>query len=486
MVLPILSESSLIRHFGYIDGSWIDCERRFPVIDPTDESVLGEIADCGVHETEQAIEAAVRALTLWRDALAKDRGEILSEWRRLILLHQKDLARIISAEGGKPYGEALSEVAYGASFVEWFAEEGKRVYGDIIPSTRDGRRILVLKESIGVVAAITPWNFPNAMVLRKCAPALAAGCAVVIKPAEETPFSALALAVLAERAGLPPGVLNVLPALDPIPIAQTLTQSPEVRKLSFTGSTEVGKQLMRQSASTLKKLSLELGGNAPFIVFEDADLDAAVQGAMASKFRNSGQTCVCANRFLVQDTVYDEFSSRFMQAVSALTIGSPAEPGVTQGPLINQAAVAKVETLIQDALAQGATLSLGGERHPYGPLFFQPTLLTDVTQQMRIAQEEIFGPVASLIRFSSQEQAINIANDTEYGLACYLFSRNLSRVWDCLERLQYGMIAVNDGLLSSEAAPFGGIKHSGFGREGSKYGLDEFVTLKYVCLNTTE
>ena len=388
----------------------------------------------------------------------------------------------MTAEQGKPLAESRGEVVYGASFIEWFAEEGKRAYGDVIPSFAANKRIVVLKEAIGVVAAITPWNFPNAMITRKVAPALAAGCTVVVKPAEDTPLSALALAELAERAGFPAGVFNIVMGRDPVAIGNELTHSPIVRKVSFTGSTEVGKLLMRQSASTVKKVSLELGGNAPFIVFDDADLDEAVKGAMASKYRNAGQTCVCANRLLVQAGVYDAFAAKLAEAVKALKVGNGAEAGVTQGPLINADAVAKVEELMGDALEKGAKVAVGGKRHALGGTFFEPTILTGITTEMRVAREEIFGPVAPLFKFETEEDAIRMANDTEFGLAAYFYSRDIGRVWRVAEKLEYGIVGINEGIISTEVAPFGGVKESGIGREGAKYGLDDFMEVKYLCV----
>ncbi len=479
-----LANPSLLRTDAFIDGTWCPADggTAFAVANPADGSHLADVADLGARETRRAIEAAARAFPAWRDRLAKDRAVLMRRWMSLILDNQEDLAVLMTAEGGKPLAEARGEVAYGASFIEWFAEEGKRVYGDVVPHTQAGRRILVTKEPIGVVGAITPWNFPNAMITRKCAPALAAGCPVVIKPAEDTPLSALALAALAEDAGFPPGVINVVTSRDPEPVGTELTRNPMVRKLSFTGSTEVGKLLMRQCADTLKKLSMELGGNAPFIVFDDADLDAAVKGAMISKYRNSGQTCVCANRFLVQDGIYDEFAARLGQAVFGLGVGPGLQDGTEQGPLINAQGVAKVEELIADAVAKGAKPVVGGARHALGGTFFQPTVLRDATADMRIAREEVFGPVAPLFRFRDEDEAVALANNTEYGLAAYFYARDVGRVWRVAERLEFGMVAINEGILSTEVAPFGGVKHSGFGREGSKYGIEEYVTPKYLCL----
>ena len=480
--LPTLSDPSLIHDSAYIDGHWVSADdgNSFTVLDPSDGTVLGHIPALGEKETHRAILAASHAYPTWKGLRAQERSIILRRWHDLILAHQEDLALIMGAEEGKPHAEARAEVAYGASFVEWFAEEAKRVYGDVIPHAHHQRRIIVLKEAIGVVAAITPWNFPIAMVTRKCAPALAAGCTVVLKPAEDTPLCALALGDLAERAGIPAGVFNIVTACDPVPIAVTLTKSPLVRKLSFTGSTEVGQHLMQQCAHTLKKLSLELGGNAPFIVFDDGDMTAAVQGAMISKFRNAGQTCVCPNRFLIHDSVYDRFSEELTTAVRSLKVGQSRDPEITQGPLINANALSKVSALVEDAVQKGARIVTGGDTH--GRHFYTPTVLTEVTSEMRLAKEEIFGPVAALFRFHTEDQAIAMANDTEYGLAAYVYARDLARVWRVLETLEYGIVAINEGLISSEAAPFGGVKYSGFGREGSKYGIDEFITMKYVCL----
>ena len=429
----------------------------------------------------RAIDAADSAGEGWRAKTAAERAAILWNWHRLLLEHQEDLARLMTAEQGKPLAEARGEIVYAASFIDWFAEEGRRIYGDTIPQDQTNRRILVLKQPVGVIALITPCNFPAAMITRKAAAALAAGCTVVVKPAEDTPYSALALCELAQRAGLPPGVLNLVTGM-PEPIGAELTSNPKVRKLSFTGSTEVGQLLIRQCAGNVKKLSLELGGNAPFIVFDDADLESAVAGAIASKYRNSGQTCVCANRFLVQESIYQSFAERLADAVSQLTVGSGVEEGVNQGPLINQAAVEKVEAHIADAVSKGAKVAVGGSRHSLGGTFFQPTLLTGVSSQMRLTREETFGPVAPLIPFQTEQQAIDLANDTEYGLAAYFYSQNLSRVWRVSEALEYGMVGVNSGIISTAVAPFGGIKQSGIGREGSKYGIDEYLEMKYLCI----
>jgi succinate-semialdehyde dehydrogenase/glutarate-semialdehyde dehydrogenase len=478
-----LKDPSLFRTECYIDGEWCSAEngKTFPVTDPATGALLAEVPDMGTTETRRAIDAAHAAFPAWRGKIAKERGAILRKWFDLMMAAEDDLAVILTAEQGKPLAEARGEIRYGASFIEWFAEEGKRVYGDVLPQFQADRRILVLKEPVGVCAAITPWNFPNAMITRKVAPALAAGCTVVLKPAEQTPLSALAIAELAERAGIPKGVLNIVTG-DAPPIGAELTANPKVRKLSFTGSTEVGKLLMKQCSGTVKKVSLELGGNAPFIVFDDADLDAAADGAIASKYRNSGQTCVCANRFLVHDRVYDAFLSKLTERVRKLKVGNGRESGVTIGPLIDEPAIAKVKSHIEDAVAKGAKVALGGKPHPAGKLFFEPTILTDVTPAMRLAREEIFGPVAPLFRFRDEADAIRLANDTEFGLAAYFYGRDIARIWRVAEALEYGIVGVNTGIVSSEVAPFGGMKESGIGREGSKYGIHEFLEIKYVCI----
>ena len=481
--MPTLKDSSLIRSQCYIGGKWIDASsgRMRDIINPADGSIVGSVPICGTAETREAIKAALSAFPAWRAQSATERSQILHRWYQLVTENQDDLALILTYEQGKPLQEARGEIHYAASFIQWFAEEAKRIYGEVIPSTSIDRRFIILKEPVGVCAAITPWNFPSAMITRKVAPALAAGCTVVSKPAGQTPLSALALAVLAERAGMPAGVFNVI-AGDTLEIGKELTSNPEVRKLSFTGSTEVGRFLMEQCAPTLKKLSLELGGNAPFIVFDDADLDAAVTGAMASKFRNSGQTCICANRFLVQDGVYDHFAEKLKDAVSGLKVGNGLDADSTQGPLVNETAVAKVEELINDALVRGGWLKCGGKRHALGGTFFQPTVLVDVTSDMRVSKEEIFGPVAPLIRFQYDSDAISLANDTEYGLAAYFYARDLRRVWRVAEALECGMIGINTGVISTAVAPFGGVKNSGMGREGSKYGIDEYVQIKFLCI----
>ena len=477
-----LQDGDLLRSANWIGGQWVGADdgAMLPVFDPASGEQLATAPRCGAVETRRAIAAAEAALPAWRALTAKRRGQILQTWNRLLLDHADDLAQLITAEGGKPLAEARGEVMYGASFVEWFAEEGKRTYGESIPSPASNTRLLVVKQPIGVCAAITPWNFPLAMITRKVAPALAAGCTVVVKPAEATPLTALALAVLAERAGLPAGVFNVVTG-DPAAIGGELTANPTVRKLSFTGSTAVGRLLMAQCAPTVKKLSLELGGNAPFIVFADADLDAAVDGAISAKYRNTGQTCVCANRFLIQSGIYENFAARLAERAQALTVGPGSAPGVAQGPLINAAGLAKVEAHVADAVAKGARVLCGGARHELGGNFFQPTVLADVHPDMRIAREETFGPLAPLFRFDTEEQAIALANATEFGLAAYFYSRDVGRCWRLGEALEYGMVGINTGLISNEVAPFGGIKQSGIGREGSKYGIEDYLEVKYLC-----
>ncbi len=481
-----LQDTTLLRQECYVNGSWVGSKNTFEVTDPATLAVIANVPSFGRAETTDAIAAAQAAWPAWRGLMAKERSAILRRWYDLIVANQADLAAIMTWEQGKPLTESSGEILYGASYVEWFAEEAKRVYGDIIPTTQQGKRLVVLKEPVGVCAAITPWNFPSAMITRKAAPALAVGCPVIIKPAAQTPLSALALAELAHRAGFPPGVLNVItgPAVE---IGATLTESPVVRKLSFTGSTPVGKLLMSACAATVKKISLELGGHAPFIVFDDADLDEAVAGAMASKYRNSGQTCVCANRFLVQDGIYEAFAERFAQAVrSDLRVGSGFDSKTNQGPLIDLNAIIKVQDQVADALAKGARLISGGNRIDRPGFFFEPTVLADVTSHMKIAREETFGPVAPLFRFSKEEEAVDMANDSQYGLASYFYSRDLARSWRVTEALEFGMVGVNTGILSSEAAPFGGMKESGIGREGSMYGVDEYLEIKYMCVGGLE
>jgi succinate-semialdehyde dehydrogenase/glutarate-semialdehyde dehydrogenase len=477
-----LQDQDLFRHQAYIGGHWCDADNgaTLDVNNPATGEILGTIPLMGTAETRRAIEVAKTAWVDWRRKPAKDRSVLLRKWHDLILANIEDLGKLMTAEQGKPLAEAKGEVAYAASFIEWFAEEAKRVYGDTIPSPWNDRRLVVIKEPIGVCAAMTPWNFPAAMITRKAGPALAAGCTMVAKPASSTPFSALALAALAERAGIPSGVFNVLTG-NSKEIGGEMTSNPAVRKVTFTGSTEVGRLLMKQSANTVKKLSLELGGNAPFIVFDDADLDAAVEGAIVSKYRNAGQTCVCANRLYVQAGVYDAFAEKLVAAVKKLKVGNGFEPGVLQGPLIDQAAVAKVEEHIADAVSQGARVLLGGQRHALGQTFFEPTVLADVTPQMKVSREETFGPLAPLFRFETDEQAIQLANDTEFGLASYFYSRDIGRIWRAAEGLESGMVGINTGLISNEVAPFGGVKQSGLGREGSHYGIEEFVEVKYLC-----
>jgi succinate-semialdehyde dehydrogenase/glutarate-semialdehyde dehydrogenase len=478
-----LHDPRLFREQCFIDGSWVGADGggTLPVHNPATAATLGTVPNMGAGETRRAIAVAAAALPPWAARTAKERAVLLRRWFDLMLANQDDLAVLMTAEQGKPLAESKGEIAYAASFIEWFAEEGKRLYGDIIPGHQADKRILVLRQPVGVVAAITPWNFPSAMITRKAGPALAAGCTMVCKPATQTPYSALALAELADRAGIPKGVFNVITGSSTA-IGAEMTGNPTVRKVTFTGSTEVGKKLMVQCAGTVKKLSLELGGNAPFIVFEDADLDAAVQGAIASKYRNTGQTCVCANRLLVQDTVYDEFSKRLAAAVGKLRVGDGLEGVTEQGPLIDGKAVAKVEEHIADAVRKGASVALGGKRHALGGTFFEPTILTGVTSEMLIAREETFGPIAPLFKFRSEAEAIAMANDTEFGLAAYLYTRDLARSWRVSEAIEYGIVGLNTGIISTEVAPFGGVKESGTGREGSKYGIFDYTELKYICV----
>ncbi len=478
-----LKDPSLFRQANCIDGKWVqaDSGKTIQVPNPATGEVIGEVPALGATETRRAIEAANRAWPAWRAMLAKERAAILRKLHDLMLANTDDLAAIMTAEQGKPLAESRGEIVYAASFIEWFAEEGKRVYGDTIPQNAKGRRIVVMKEPIGVFAAITPWNFPAAMITRKAGPGWAAGCTGVIRPASQTPFSALALAVLAERAGMPPGVCNVITG----PSGETgreLTSNPLVRKLSFTGSTEVGAKLLEQCAPTIKKTSMELGGNAPFIVFDDADLDAAVVGAMASKYRNTGQTCVCANRILVQEGVFDSFAAKLKQAVEAMKVGNGFEEGVTQGPLINADAVKKVEQHIADAVEKGARVVTGGKRHQLGGNFFEPTILADVPPEAMVFHEETFGPVAPLFRFKTEEEAIRLANDTQFGLASYFYARDIGRIIRVAEALEYGIVGANEGIISTEVAPFGGMKSSGLGREGSKYGIEDYLEIKYLTL----
>jgi len=478
-----LKNMGLFRQQCYIDGQWVDADDKstLAVYNPADGQQIGTVPGMGAAETRRAIEAAHAAWPAWRAKTAKERAALLRKWFELMMASQEDLAVLMTVEQGKPLAESRGEIAYGASFIEWFAEEGKRIYGDTIPAQAADRRIVVLKQPVGVCAAVTPWNFPNAMITRKAGPALAAGCTMVIKPASMTPYSALALCELAERAGIPKGVLSVVTGASG-PIGKELTTNPLVRKFTFTGSTEVGKKLMEQCASTVKKVSLELGGNAPFIVFDDADLDAAVEGALASKFRNTGQTCVCANRIYVQDGVYETFAGKLSDKVSAMKVGNGLETGVVQGPLIEKKALEKVEEHIADAVAKGARVATGGKRHEKGGQFFQPTVLTGVTQAMKVTHEETFGPVAPLYRFKSEQELLELANDTQYGLAAYFYSRDIGRVWRVAEGLESGIVGINIGIISTEVAPFGGMKESGIGREGSKYGIEEFLEVKYLCL----
>ncbi len=478
-----LKDRALFRRQCFINGEWTDADGGavMEVTNPANGRALGTVPNMGAAETRRAIAAAREAFAGWSAMTAKERSAILRRWFELCLQNREDLATLMTLEQGKPLAESRGEVAYGAAFIEWFAEEARRVYGDVIPPHTRDRRIVVLKQPIGVAAAITPWNFPNAMITRKAAAALAAGCAMVVKPAPATPYSALALAELAHRAGIPRGVFNVVTG-DEVEIGRELCANPAVRKLSFTGSTEVGRILLEQCAPTIKKISLELGGNAPFIVFDDADLDKAVAGAMASKFRNAGQTCVCANRILVQQTVYDEFAARMRAAIGELVVGDGMEDGVTVGPLIDRQAVSKVEEHVADALDRGARLAAGGRRHARGGNFFEPTLLLDVPADARLMKEETFGPVAPLVRFSTEREAIAMANDTEYGLACYFYSRDIGRIWRVAEALEFGMVGINEGIISTEVAPFGGVKQSGIGREGSKYGIEEYLEIKYLCM----
>ncbi|MBL8201368.1 MAG: NADP-dependent succinate-semialdehyde dehydrogenase [Chromatiales bacterium] len=478
-----LTDTNLLRTRAYVGGRWVDASGggTVTVTNPATGQQLGTIPDCGAAETRAAIEAADAALPAWRARTAKERAALLRKLHDLLLANQDDLARIMTAEQGKPLAEARGEIGYSASFLEWFGEEAKRVYGDVIPGHAKDRRIVVIKQPVGVVAAITPWNFPSAMIARKLAPALAAGCTIVIKPASQTPYSALALAELADRAGIPAGVVNVVTG-NARAIGGEMTGNPRVRKLTFTGSTATGKLLLAQCAQTVKKVSMELGGNAPFIVFDDADLDAAVAGAIVSKYRNSGQTCVCANRLLVQDGVYDAFARKLADAVARLRVGDGLAGEQDQGPLIDSAAVAKVEEHIADAVAQGARVLTGGRRHALGGTFFEPTVLTGVTPGMRVAREETFGPLAPLFRFHDEDEAIRLANDTEFGLAAYVYTRDLGRSWRVPEALEYGMVGLNTGLISTEVAPFGGVKESGSGREGSKYGIADYLEIKYLCI----
>jgi succinate-semialdehyde dehydrogenase / glutarate-semialdehyde dehydrogenase len=478
-----ITDKSLIRTQAYIDGAWVDSDsgKTYEVKNPANGKVIAEVAECGTAETRRAIEAAGRAMDAWRTRSAKQRAAIMRKWFNLMMENQEDLAQIMTAEQGKPLAESRGEIAYGASYIEWFAEEAKRVYGDTIPGPSGDKRLVVIKQPVGVVACITPWNFPNAMLARKIAPAVAAGCTVVCKPANYTPLSAFAFAELGERAGIPAGVINLVSGKT-VEIGEELTSNPIVRKLTFTGSTPVGKKLMAACTKTMKRTSMELGGNAPFIVFDDADIDEAVKGAIICKFRNAGQTCVCANRILVQDGIYDEFTEKLMAAATNLKVGDGTAEGVNVGPLISEEAANDVLSFIDDAVNRGATVAMGGGRSDLGANFVNPTVLTDVNDEMRVFREEIFGPVAPLFRFGTEDEAIAMANDTPFGLACYFYSRDVGRVWRVGEALEYGIVGINEGIISNEMAPFGGVKESGQGREGSKYGLDDYLEIKYLCM----
>ncbi len=479
-----LSNTRLLQQQAYIDGRWCDADSgdTLPVRNPANGDIIANIANCGAEETRRAIDAAEKALPAWRNKTVKERAKILRNWFELLMEHQDDLGAILTAEQGKVLAEAKGEIAYGANYIEWFAEEAKRIYGDIIAPPSNDKRILVIKQPVGVVGSITPWNFPNAMLARKVAPALAAGCTFVAKPAKDTPLSAFALAVLGEEAGIPPGVFNVVCGQSASAIGNELTSNPKVRKITFTGSTSVGKRLLEQSAGTVKKTSMELGGNAPFIVFDDADLDAAVAGAMASKYRNAGQTCVCTNRFLVQEGIYDAFAEKLTAEVKKFVLGDGSKPDSTMGPLVNQQAVSDVDAIVQDALGKGATATTGGSVSDLGECYYEPTVLLNTTPDMKVFSEEIFGPVSPLFKFSTEEEAIAMANDTEVGLAAYFYTRDLGRIWRVGEGLEYGIVGINEGAISNEMAPFGGIKESGSGREGSKYGIDDYVEIKYLCM----
>ena len=477
-----LNDQTLLETRAYVNGQWIEKPTTFPVLNPANGETIAHVADLDVADTSAAIDAAYAAKTEWAAWTGKERAAVLRKWFDLIVSNADDLATILTAEMGKPWPEARGEILYGASFIEWFAEEAKRIYGDIIPGHQRDKRIVVLKQPIGVVGSITPWNFPNAMIARKVAPALAVGCTFVARPAELTPLSALAMAVLAERAGIPDGVFNVIPSSDSAGVGKELCANDKVAKITFTGSTRVGKILMNQCSDTIKKMSLELGGNAPFIVFDDADLDAAVEGAMIAKYRNNGQTCVCANRIYVQSGVYDAFATKLAEKTKGLFVGDGFADGVTTGPMINDAAIAKVEEHIADALSKGAKIALGGKRADLGGTFFEPTVLTGVTADMIVAKEETFGPVAPLFKFTDEAEVIAMANDSEFGLASYFYSKDLARVWRVAEALETGMVGINTGLISTEVAPFGGVKQSGLGREGSKYGTEDYLEIKYLCM----
>ena len=481
---PRLNDAALLRSQAYLNGEWVGAATSFEVRNPADGATIGSVPNMGAAEAQQAIDAAAAAFPAWAAKTGKERAKIMRKWFDLMIAHADDLATLMTAEQGKPLAEAKGEIIYGASFIEWFAEEGKRVSGDVMASTWSDKRMVVIKQPIGVCASITPWNFPNAMITRKVAPALAAGCTIVIKPAEQTPLSALAVAELAHRAGMPPGVINIVTAdaERSIEVGKVLCASPTVRHLSFTGSTPVGRILMQQCAPTVKKLALELGGHAPFIVFDDADLDAAVEGALQSKYRNAGQTCVCTNRFYAHESIYDAFVEKLAAGAARIKVGSGFEQGVQQGPLIDDQAMAKVEDHVRDALSKGATVVTGGKRHALGGHFYEPTVLSQISADMKIMREETFGPVAAVIKFKTEEEAIAAANDTDFGLASYFYSRDIGRVWRVAEKLEYGMVGINTGIISNEVAPFGGVKQSGLGREGSKYGIDEYLEIKYLCM----
>lgn len=481
-----LSDPTLLETRAYINGEWVSREATFPVTNPSTGEKIADVSDVSIADVAHAIEMAYDAQKSWAAKTAKDRAAVLRKWHDLMVANADDLAAILTAEMGKPLAEAKGEIMYGASFIEWFAEEAKRIYGDTIPSHQQDKRIVVIKQPVGVVGSITPWNFPNAMIARKVAPALAVGCSFVARPAELTPLSALAMAVLGERAGIPAGVLNVIPSSDSSGVGKELCANEKIAKITFTGSTRVGSILMEQCASTIKKMSLELGGNAPFLVFDDADVDAAVEGAMIAKFRNAGQTCVCANRIYVQSGVYDEFATKLACRVAAMEVGDGFKQGTVIGPMINDAAIAKVETHLADAIAHGATVETGGKRHAHGGRFFEPTVLTGMKKEMLISREETFGPLAPIYKFDTEDDAIALANDSEFGLAAYFYSRDLARVWRVAEGLETGMVGINTGLISTEVAPFGGVKQSGLGREGSKYGTDDFIELKYMCFGNIQ
>ncbi|WP_068547421.1 NAD-dependent succinate-semialdehyde dehydrogenase [Thalassotalea crassostreae] len=478
----VLNDSSLLRPGSYIDGQWQTNNQHLAVRNPANGELLHTIANSNGIETEQAVVAARKAFTSWKKTTANERASIMRRWFNLIMEHQQDLAKILTAEQGKPLAEASGEIGYGAAFIEWFAEEAKRVYGDTIPAPSGDKRIVVIKQPVGVVAAITPWNFPNAMIARKAAAALAAGCTFIVRPATQTPLSALALAELAQRAGVPAGVFNVVVGDNARAMGQILTSHPDVDKFTFTGSTGVGKSLIAQCATTVKKVSMELGGNAPFIVFDDADVDAAVAGAIASKYRNAGQTCVCTNRIFVQQDIKDEFTEKFVSAVKQLQVGDGFDENVVIGPMISTQAVRDVQNLVQESISQGAVVALGGDSHSAGDCFYQPTIMTNVSNDMAIAANEIFGPVSPIIAFDNEDEVIGLANDTEYGLAAYFYARDIGRIWRVAEGLEYGMVGINEGIISNAAAPFGGMKQSGNGREGSKYGLDDYLEIKYLCM----